>query len=83
LPSPPAAAAGAGVIFLREVFDGTVHRPLDLEAYRSVPVLTRIPTIRSEGDERRRRLRGRLEVVAVAAMLLISLASGAQTYLQR
>jgi uncharacterized protein involved in exopolysaccharide biosynthesis len=78
-----AFVVGAGLTFLREMFDETVHRALDLEPYRWVPVLARIPTIRPAGEEHLRRRRRKLEVIAVAAMLVISLASGAQTYLQR
>lgn len=78
-----AAEAGAGLTFLREIFDHSVHKPRDLKLYPSVPVLARIPTVRSAVEEHRRRLRHRLEAVAVGVILLICLGSGAETYLQR
>ena len=78
-----AAGAGAALIFLREMFDQTVHKPPDLERHPSVLVLARIPTIRSAGEEHVRRFRRKLEAMAIAAMLLICLGSGAEAYLQR
>ena len=78
-----AAGAGAGLTFLREIFDQTVHKPPDLERYPSVLVLARIPTIRPGGEAHRYRLRRKLEVVAIAAMLVLSLGSGAEAYLRR
>jgi uncharacterized protein involved in exopolysaccharide biosynthesis len=78
-----AFATGAGLVFLREMLDKTIHRPADLGPYESVHVLARIPPLHSHREEQKDRLRRKMEVLAVAAMLLISLASGAQTYLER
>jgi polysaccharide biosynthesis transport protein len=77
-----AFGAGAAAMFLRQALDRSVHTPMDLEPYQWVPVLARIPTLRTAADELRLRRRHRLEAVAVAAMVLIALASGAHTYLQ-
>lgn len=78
-----AAEAGAGLTFLREMLDQSVHKTRDLKLYPLVPILARIPTVRSAGEEHRRRLRHQLEAIAVGVILLICLGSGAETYLQR
>jgi succinoglycan biosynthesis transport protein ExoP len=77
-----AFAVGAGLTFLREMLDRSVHKQADLEDYQRVPILARIPTLRIEREERRDRFRRRIELTAVACMVLISVASGLQTFLQ-
>ncbi len=76
------AVAGAALIALREWMDRTVRRAADLAAYRHVPVLARIPTMRSAGEDKRRRRGLRLEAAAIALMILLSLGTGAHVYLR-
>lgn len=73
---------GAGLVFLLEMLDSTVHKPADLQALEWVPVLARIPKFRTDREQKRRRLRLKFEVVAVAVLVVVALASGTHTYLQ-
>jgi polysaccharide chain length determinant protein (PEP-CTERM system associated) len=77
-----AAALGAGLVFLLDLLDGTVHKPADMEPYAWLPVLAKIPTLRTPQEEKQLRKKRRLEVAAVTVMAVAAIASGAHTYLQ-
>jgi polysaccharide chain length determinant protein (PEP-CTERM system associated) len=77
-----AFAVGVGLVFLVEMLDKTVHKPVHIEPYNLVPVLAHIPTLRSAREQRRRKLHRKLEVIAVGVMSVISIASGVHSYLQ-
>jgi len=77
-----AFAVGAGLTLLREMLDPTIHKQGDLTPFDNVPILARIPTLRIEREEKRRKLLLKVEVATVSVFLLLALASGAQTYLQ-
>jgi polysaccharide chain length determinant protein (PEP-CTERM system associated) len=75
-------ALGAGLVMLREWSDQSVHRQADLERHQWVPVLVKIPTVRTVREESRQRLVWKIEALAVAVMVLISLGTGAHVYLR-
>jgi uncharacterized protein involved in exopolysaccharide biosynthesis len=77
-----AFVVGAGLVLLRENLDKSIHKTADLESYRHLPVLVRIPEFRSPLDEVRGRRRRWLELAAGTVMVLIALASGADTLLR-
>ncbi|MEZ5402648.1 MAG: hypothetical protein R2729_23435 [Bryobacteraceae bacterium] len=78
-----ALGAGLGVILMlfREGADQSVRRKADLEAYNWLPVVGRIPTVRSADEQRQLRFNRLIELTAFGVMLLISLGTGAHVYL--
>lgn len=61
---------GLGAAFLREAFDPSVKGPLELARLASVPILTAIPYIQTQGERMRLRRRTRM-VASLAALLAI------------
>ena len=76
---------GLGVVLtaLREFADKTVHRESDLESYDSIEVLARIPTLRTANEQGRQKLLRTVEVAALTLVTLVSLGTGAHTFLNR
>lgn len=78
-----ACAIGLGLTFLRELLDKSMHKQGDLEDYPGIAIMARIPTLRQPREDRRRAFRTKIEIAAVTCMVLVSLATGVQTLLQR
>jgi hypothetical protein len=66
--------AGLGLAWLRDLFDRSVKGPWELARIASVPILTPIPYIETEGERRRNRrlawIVGCLVVLAAVAFLV-------------
>jgi capsular polysaccharide biosynthesis protein len=52
-----AVAAGAGVVFAAEMFDGTIRRPKDLAKVFNKHLIVTIPYLSTAAEERRKRLK--------------------------
>jgi len=76
------AALGAGLVLVREWSDPSVHSKTHLAPYQLIPVLAKIPTVRTAREENRRRLVWKIEAFVVAVMMLIALGTGAHVYLR-
>jgi uncharacterized protein involved in exopolysaccharide biosynthesis len=74
---------GVALTVMRESTDETVHRESDLEAHDSIDVLARIPTLRTKRERSRQNLLRTVEVVALTLVTLVSLGTGAHTFLNR
>jgi succinoglycan biosynthesis transport protein ExoP len=74
---------GVALTVMRESTDETVHRESDLEAHDSIDVLARIPTLRTKSERSRQNLLRTVEVVALTLVTLVSLGTGAHTFLNR
>jgi uncharacterized protein involved in exopolysaccharide biosynthesis len=74
---------GVALTAMREFIDETVHRESDLESRDSIDVLARIPTLRTASEQGRQKLLRTVEVVALALVTLVSLGTGAHTFLNR
>jgi uncharacterized protein involved in exopolysaccharide biosynthesis len=74
---------GVALTVMREFTDGTVHKESDLEAHDSIDVLARIPTLRTTNEQGRQKLLRTVEVVALTLVTLVSLGTGAHTFLNR
>jgi polysaccharide biosynthesis transport protein len=72
---------GVGLIVLRESTPGVLASEADISNRTGLPVLVRIPVLRSPREQAARRWRGALEVCAVAALILGSVGSGIYIYL--
>jgi polysaccharide chain length determinant protein (PEP-CTERM system associated) len=72
------AGAAVGAAFLAELLDTSFHFAGDLSAVTRVPVLVRIPWIRTEAYVRRRRQR--LQLVAVGTVLSLALVATASYF---
>lgn len=73
---------GIGLMVLRELTDRTVRTVRDISEFGSLSVIAQIPVLRSPGESTRHRWRLVLEAVGTAALLLISVGVGIQTYLR-
>jgi succinoglycan biosynthesis transport protein ExoP len=74
---------GVALTAMREFTDQTVHRDTDLESLDSIDILARIPTLRTTNEQGRQKLLRTAEVVALALVTLVSLGTGAHTFLNR
>jgi protein tyrosine kinase modulator len=68
---------------LREVNDDTLRDRGDIAASTKVPLLVRIPVLRTDREQRRRRWRGVLEAAGVVLLLLISVTTTLHTLVVR
>jgi hypothetical protein len=74
-------ALGGAVGLVLEGADSSVHTALQLQSMANVPVLAAIPSIMLEPDRIARTRRNIREAIAVAAVVVFSLAGGAFTYM--
>jgi uncharacterized protein involved in exopolysaccharide biosynthesis len=72
---------GAGLVLLREKSDASIHSQHDIADCTALPVVARIPTIRSVREARQLACSRSLEIVLVTLLCLISAATGAHTLL--
>ena len=69
-----------GVTVLAEMVDARIHRDKDLRELVSLPVLAGIPILQTAVEERRKKLRGRVEAVAAAVSVILIPAITLVTY---
>jgi uncharacterized protein involved in exopolysaccharide biosynthesis len=70
-----------GLTITREFVDETVRSEEDLKQCTSLPVLVRVPILRSPVDERRYRRNQALELAGAMLLLVLSVGTGVYTYL--
>ncbi len=71
---------GLGLTAIREIANDTVHNEREISDCTKVPVLVRVPVLRSRGEVVRRLLGRTLEAGGVALLVLLSVAMGIYTY---
>jgi succinoglycan biosynthesis transport protein ExoP len=74
-------ALGGAAGLVLEGADSSVHTALQLQSMANIPVLAAIPSIMLEPDRIARTRRNIREAIAVAAVVVFSLAGGAFTYM--
>jgi uncharacterized protein involved in exopolysaccharide biosynthesis len=72
---------GLGLAWLRDLFDRSVKGPWELARLASVPVLTPIPYIETEGERRRNRLRAWI-VSCLAVLVAVAFLVGVHLFLK-
>jgi hypothetical protein len=73
--------SGLGLAWLRDLFDRSVKGPWELARLASVPVLTPIPYIETEGERRRNRLRAWI-VSCLAVLVAVAFLVGVHLFLK-
>lgn len=72
---------GLGLAALLEIMDTSLRSDKDVALYSAVPVLVRLPVLRSAGETTRRKLAKGLRIVWVAMLVVLCLGTTVQTYL--
>ena len=71
---------GIGLTVLREMLQTRIHEEMDVTAIESAIPVFQIPVIRTDSEERSRRLRIALEAMAAVVLALAAVGASARTY---